>query len=153
MLDTTVILDREGRIVYRETSLDWNAVQAHKDKLIGQLRTTRYADVLAAYPDITPIDGTATFQPDGTVLDSTSLIELDSLPESLLVLGSRAVALERGQLMRQLRLLPSCCSLRFLPPRPPGQRLSGTALTPLERHPHSQNERSRSPSVIAIPGR
>lgn len=115
-----------------QTGLDWAAVQAQKVRLIGDLRQTRYEDVLAAYPGITLLEGRATFQPDGSVqvgegayraaryliatgarprrvafpgitdaepLDSTTLLELTELPESLVVLGGRAVALELGQML------------------------------------------------------
>lgn len=118
-----------------QVDLDWSRVQAQKDRLVGDLRQSRYADVLAAYPGITLVEGEAAFQPDGTVrvgervlgadryvvavgarsrvlplpgvaetepLTSTTLLELDTLPESLVVLGGRAVALELGQMMARL---------------------------------------------------
>ena len=116
-------------------ALDWDAVRRQKDELVGQLRQEKYADVLAAYPEITFIPGRAQFQEDGSVLvndqvlrarkvvittgahprmlpipgadeagvlTSTSLMDLPELPESLIVLGGRAVALELGQTMARL---------------------------------------------------
>jgi mercuric reductase len=113
-------------------ALDWDAVRRQKDALVGQLRQEKYANVLAAYPEITFIPGRAQFQEDGSVvvndkvlrarkvvittgaqprmlpipgadeagvLTSTSLMDLPELPESLIVLGGRAVALELGQTM------------------------------------------------------
>jgi mercuric reductase len=107
-------------------------VQAQKEQLVGELRQSRYHDVLTAYPDIELLDGAAVFRGDGSVqvgerswradryliatgarprivpfpgaelaevLDSTSLMNLTKLPESLIVLGGRAVALELGQMM------------------------------------------------------
>lgn len=115
--------------------LDWSAVQEQKDRLITDLRQSRYVDVVAAYPDIALIEGSARFESDGSVrvgdrsyrarryvvatgaapriaefpgldeaepLTSTTLMELAKLPESLIVLGGRAVALELGQTMARL---------------------------------------------------
>lgn len=39
--------------------LDWPDVIAHKDELVGELRQTKYGDVLAGYPNITYIEGRA----------------------------------------------------------------------------------------------
>lgn len=50
-----------------QAGLDWAAVLAQKDQLIGELRHSRYEDVLAAYPDISLLEGEATFQRDGSV--------------------------------------------------------------------------------------
>ena len=135
-----------------QVSLDWSTVRAQKDALVSSLRQSKYVDVLAAYPDITLIEGRAVFQADGSVqvadktyranryivatgaqprmypfpgieetppLNSTSLMDLERLPKSLIVLGGRAVALELGQMMarfgvevlilqRSLRLVPEC---------------------------------------------
>ena len=133
-----------------QVSLDWSTIRAQKDALVSSLRQSKYLDVLAAYPDITFIEGRAAFQAGGSVqvgdktyranryvvatgaqprmypfpgieeaapLNSTSLMNLEHLPKSLIVLGGRAVALELGQMMarfgvevlilqRSLRLVP-----------------------------------------------
>lgn len=47
--------------------LDWTGVQAQKTRLVSELRRSRYTEVLAAYPQLTLIDGQASFQPDGSV--------------------------------------------------------------------------------------
>jgi len=39
--------------------IDWPQVIAHKDELVNELRQTKYTDVLAAYPEITYIQGRA----------------------------------------------------------------------------------------------
>src|SRR5258708_490145 len=116
----------------RQVELDWSTVRAEKDRLVESLRQSKYVDVLAAYPDITLIEGRAAFQADGSVqvggrhyrakryviatgaqprmlaipgleeaqpLNSTTLMDLDRLPKSLIILGGRAVALEMGQMM------------------------------------------------------
>src|SRR5262249_8448392 len=114
------------------------------------LRQSKYVDVLAAYPDITFIEGYAVFESDGSVrvgdrryranryviatgaqprmlplpgleeaqpLNSTTLMDVERLPKSLIILGGRAVALEMGQMMarfgvdvlilqRSVRLIP-----------------------------------------------
>jgi mercuric reductase len=48
--------------------LDWKAVIGQKDQLVGELRQTKYVDVLASYGDlITLVRGRARLQADGTV--------------------------------------------------------------------------------------
>ncbi|MBX3005590.1 MAG: mercury(II) reductase [Anaerolineales bacterium] len=119
----------------QQGNLDWETVRSQKDELISQMRQSRYADVLAAYPNITYIEGFAQFTEGGKVqvgdtlykanryviatgaqprmvnfpgieeaepLNSTTLMELEQLPKSLIILGGRAVALELGQTMARL---------------------------------------------------
>ncbi len=118
------------------------------------LRQSKYVDVLAAYPNITFIDGYALFEADGSVrvgerrytasryviaigaqprllplpgldeaqpLNSTTLMDLERLPKSLLVLGGRAVALELGQLMARfgVEVLILQRSARLIPDHEP----------------------------------
>ena len=52
----------------QQVALDWDAVRGQKDELVTGLRQEKYADVLAAYPEITFIPGRARFQADGSVL-------------------------------------------------------------------------------------
>jgi len=111
--------------------VDWAQVMAQKDELVRQLRKSKYADVLAAYPDIQYIQGRARLNGENRVeidgklhtpgrvvlatgakpwappisgidqvpyLDSTAALELQDLPESLIVLGANAVGLELAQL-------------------------------------------------------
>ncbi len=119
-----------------EPAHDWSEVLRQKDALVGELRQTKYADVLASYPGVARLDGRAVLLASqqgsaglrvrvgevehgarkvivatGTVplappipglddidaLDSTTAMELDALPRSLLVLGGSAVGLELGQ--------------------------------------------------------
>jgi len=61
-------------------------------------RALRYVVATGALPRILPIPGLAEVQP----LTSTTLMELDELPRSLIILGGRAVALELGQTMARL---------------------------------------------------
>ncbi|MFQ5630844.1 MAG: mercury(II) reductase [bacterium] len=130
--------------------IDWPAIRAQKDALVGTLRQQKYVEVLKSYKNITLIQGWASLDKNGDVvvdgrilradkvviatgakpkrlpidgietvevLDSTSLMEIEKLPESLIVIGGRAVALELGQafarfgtkvtvLQRSERLLP-----------------------------------------------
>ncbi len=58
----------------------------------------RYVVATGAQPRILPIPGLVDAQP----LTSTSLMDLDELPKSLIILGGRAVALELGQTMARL---------------------------------------------------
>ncbi len=50
-----------------QVALDWSRVIGQKDDLVAELRQAKYADVLAAYPQITLIEGRARFNGDGTV--------------------------------------------------------------------------------------
>jgi len=53
----------------RAEGLDWKAVIGQKDQLVGELRQSKYVDVLAAYGDrITLLHGWARLQPDGAVV-------------------------------------------------------------------------------------
>jgi mercuric reductase len=52
----------------RAKSLDWKAVIGQKDQLVGELRQSKYVDVLASYGNrITLVHGRARLQPGGTV--------------------------------------------------------------------------------------
>lgn len=119
----------------QQINLEWATIRDQKDELVRSLRKSKYDDVLAAYPEITFIQGWAAFQKDGTLrvgkqsysagryviatgaqprmlpfpgieqaqpLNSTTLMDLDELPKSLIVLGGRAIALELGQTMARL---------------------------------------------------
>lgn len=119
----------------QQINLEWATIRDRKDELVRSLRKSKYDDVLAAYPEITFIQGWAAFQKDGTLrvgkqsysagryviatgaqprmlpfpgieqaqpLNSTTLMDLDELPKSLIVLGGRAIALELGQTMARL---------------------------------------------------
>lgn len=115
-----------------QDSFDWETVRSQKDNLVSDMRQSKYLDVLAAYPEITYIEGRASFTDDGKVqvgdtlykanryvivtgghpkvidfpgveeikpLNSTTLMELEHLPKSPIILGGRAIALELGQTM------------------------------------------------------
>lgn len=119
----------------QQAGLDWDVVRSQKNALVAEMRHSKYADVLAAYPEITYIEGFASFGKDGKPqvgevvyeakryliatgarprmiefpgleeaepLNSTTLMELEQLPKSLIVLGGRAIALELGQTMARL---------------------------------------------------
>ncbi|HAL16191.1 MAG TPA: mercury(II) reductase [Anaerolineaceae bacterium] len=118
-----------------QSALDWSTVRGEKDALVSELRQKKYVNVLDAYPNITLIEGHATFTRDGAIrvgertfsaqryvvatgaqprilpipglaeaqpLTSTSLMDVDVLPKSLIILGGRAVALELAQTMARL---------------------------------------------------
>ena len=119
----------------RQSDLDWSTIRSEKDALVDEMRQSKYVDVLAAYPEITFIEGYAVFQEDGSVsvgkdvyranqyvitaggqpnmiafpgieeaepLKSTTLMDLEQLPKSIIVLGGRAIALELGQTLARL---------------------------------------------------
>ena len=50
-----------------ETPVDWSAVRAGKHDLVSALRKAKYEDVLAAYPEITLIEGRAVLDEAGRV--------------------------------------------------------------------------------------
>lgn len=137
-----------------QIALDWASIRNEKDALVASLRQSKYVDVLAAYPDVSFIEGYAVFQEDGSVqvgdvhytadryviatgahprmlpipgiedaqpLNSTSLMDLEALPESLIILGGRAVALELGQTMARLgvNVLMLQRSTRLIPEHEP----------------------------------
>lgn len=115
--------------------LDWSTIRSEKDALVDEMRQSKYVDVLAAYPEITFIEGYAVFQEDGSVrvgkgvyranryvitaggqpnmiafpgieeaepLNSTTVMDLEQLPRSIIILGGRAIALELGQTLARL---------------------------------------------------
>lgn len=119
----------------RQVGLDWSTIRSEKDALISEMRQSKYADVLAAYPEITFIEGYAIFQKDGSIkvgndvyradryvittgarpnevafpgvneavpLNSTTLMDLEQLPRSIIILGGRAIALELGQVLARM---------------------------------------------------
>jgi len=61
-------------------------------------RASRYVIATGAQPRMVPVPGFEEAQP----LNSTTLMDLDELPRSLIILGGRAVALELGQIMARL---------------------------------------------------
>ncbi|WP_138380618.1 mercury(II) reductase [Luteithermobacter gelatinilyticus] len=49
--------------------LDWQAVVAHKQQLVEDLRQAKYSDVLSAYPNIRYMEGRAQLGKDGVMVD------------------------------------------------------------------------------------
>ncbi len=119
----------------KQGDLNWSTIRSEKDALVAEMRQSKYVDVLAAYPEITFIEGYATFQKDGSIsvgkdvyranryvittgaqpntvafpgveeadpLNSTTLMDLEQLPKSIIILGGRAIALELGQTLARL---------------------------------------------------
>jgi mercuric reductase len=51
----------------QQGNLDWGTVRSQKDDLVADMRQSKYADVLVAYPEITYIEGYASFTKDGSL--------------------------------------------------------------------------------------
>ncbi len=146
-------LDGWARIV------DWGALVAQKDELVATMRQSKYADVLAAYPGITYVEGKARLAEGGVAVDgkltrvgkiilatgarpalpdiagmaeidaltSTTAMELDRLPESLLVIGGGDIGAELAHMFARAGVPVSLvCRSRLLPHAEPG---IGGALT------------------------
>ncbi len=97
----------------RAEGLDWRAVIGQKDQLVGELRQTKYVDVLASYGDrITLIHGWARLQPDATVAledgrtiraagvvvatgAEPRILPLDGIEEVQVLTSTSAMALEK----------------------------------------------------------
>jgi mercuric reductase len=80
-------------------------------------RSERYIIATGARPTMLPVPGIEEADP----LNSTTLMDLEALPESLIVLGGRAIALELGQTMARLgvNVLILQRSSRLVPDREP----------------------------------
>lgn len=93
--------------------------QADGSLHVGNRRYTaaRYVIATGARPRMLPIRGREMVQ----ALNSTTLMNLDTLPESLIILGGRAIALELGQMMARLgvNVLILQRSLRLVPEHEP----------------------------------
>lgn len=114
--------------------VDYAALVAQKDELVGQLRQTKYADIATAY-DFQVHPGVASFADSDTLLvdgeplaasaylvatgaepavpdlpgltgvdylTSTTAMELDRLPDSMIVIGGGYVGMEQAQLFAHL---------------------------------------------------
>ncbi len=136
--------------------VSWKALVAQKQKLVDELRTSKYVNILPSYPNITYVDmkGKARFTGneaevdiDGVlyqpkkiviatgsssalppingiqsvpVLDSETALELETLPESLLVIGGGVIGVELGQMFaRAGAKVTICCRSRLLPDAEP----------------------------------
>ncbi len=135
-----------------EPALGWPEVQSQKRRIIQSLRTAKYLDVLASYPEITLLQGHARLTGGGVVevdgvnqragkviiatgtspwvppiggiedvdvLTSATAMELEQLPESLVVLGGASVGLELGQAFARLGVRVSV--IEMLPRLLPGE--------------------------------
>lgn len=123
---------------------DWAALAAAKDDLVATLRQKKYADLLPGYDGVTYLDeGPARLVPGGRkvtapkviiatggrpaspdipgiqdtpTLDSTSVLELDQLPESLIFLGGGYIGVELAQMMARMGTrVTLLCRSRLLP--------------------------------------
>lgn len=80
-------------------------------------RSNRYLIVTGGQPYMFPLPGIEEAEP----LNSTTLMEMEQLPESLIILGGRAIALELGQTMARLgvKVLMLQRSTRLVPDHEP----------------------------------
>lgn len=158
-----------GGLPDTQPEFDWDAHLEQRRDLIARLRSSKYAKVLAQYPELIRIaQGEAGLTQDGAVLidggqrltprhvivatgasprrlrvegdddapqplDSTALLALDELPESLIIIGGRATALELGQAMSMLGVQVTLVqrSERIIPDHSP--EVSASLAAELER--------------------
>ncbi|MAU40091.1 MAG: mercury(II) reductase [Kordiimonas sp.] len=132
--------------------LDWQAVVAHKQQLVEELRQAKYIDVLPAHPDVHYIEGRAQLAKDGvkvdgtlhtpdkiiiatgssnrvppipgieTVdhLDSTSALDLETLPGSMIIIGGGVIGCELGQMFARAGVkVILCCRSHLVPDMEP----------------------------------
>ncbi len=132
--------------------LDWQAVVAHKQQLVEELRQAKYIAVLPAYPDVHYLEGLAQLAKDGvkvdgtlytpdkiiiatgssnmvppipgieTVdhLDSTSALDLETLPGSMIIIGGGVIGCELGQMFARAGVkITLCCRSRLVPDMEP----------------------------------
>ena len=97
----------------RQVTLDWDAVRGQKDALVSDLRQEKYADVLAAYPEITFIPGRAEFQADGSVQVGERLVRArkyvvatGARPRMLPIPGAEAAGVLNSTTLMDLTQLP-----------------------------------------------
>ncbi|WP_308468504.1 mercury(II) reductase [Rathayibacter soli] len=89
---------RQGNAVFSGTADDPALEVTGADEAVETIRATHYLVATGSAPWAPPIDGLA----EVDYLTSTSAMELDELPQSLLVLGGGYVALEQAQLFARL---------------------------------------------------
>jgi mercuric reductase len=65
---------------------DWQALVAQKDALVADMRQKKYADILAAYPSVTSIDGPARLGPGRIAVNGAVL----KAPKTIIATGARA---------------------------------------------------------------
>ncbi len=126
----------------------WKALIAQKDRLVSDLRKTKYTDLLSAYPNIAYMEGRARMAPGGVDVDgrfmgagkvlvatgsaaavpdirgihdvpfhtSTSAMELDRLPASMMVLGAGYIGCELAQMFSRMGVAVTVLCRRHLLP-------------------------------------
>jgi mercuric reductase len=138
---------------------DWKALIAQKDRLVADLRTAKYTDLLPAYDGIDYMEGKARVVEDGVAVDgrliaarkvvvatgssafipdipglrdvpfltSTTAMDMDRLPDSMLVLGAGYIGCELAQMFARMGVsVTLLCRHRLLPEAEPE---IGAALT------------------------
>jgi len=105
---------------------DWSAVVAQKQALVDELRQAKYVDVLPSYNTIAYKEGKASFtQPhipsipgidSIPYLTSTTALELEQLPASLLVIGAGYIGVEIAQIFARAGVDVTIVSRRGLLP-------------------------------------
>ncbi|WP_317279142.1 mercury(II) reductase [Kordiimonas aquimaris] len=143
---------RFNGITSKAKVLDWQAVVAHKQQLVEELRQAKYIDVLPAYPDVHYIEGRAQLSKDRVIiegklytpdkiiiatgssnmvppipgietvdhLDSTSALDLETLPSSMIIIGGGVIGCELGQMFARAGVkVTLCCRSRLVPDMEP----------------------------------
>lgn len=149
---------RFAGIEARAGLMDWSATVAQKDELVSALRQAKYRNLLAAYDDITYVEGRARLAAGNILVEgeplragkivittgarpalpsvpgieevsyltSTTALEIETLPRSLLIIGGGYIGCELAQLFARAGVAVTIACRRGLLPE--AEPEVGTAL-------------------------
>jgi mercuric reductase len=102
---------------------DWRALVRQKDELVSSLRQAKYSDLLPGYNTIAYLEGAAASVPAISgietipYLTSTSALELEQLPASLLIIGGGFIGCELAQMFARAGVKVTIATRRRLLPK------------------------------------
>ncbi|MDG2003084.1 MAG: dihydrolipoyl dehydrogenase [Novosphingobium sp.] len=92
--------------LFKKNKVDWlkgraTFVDSHTVEVAGKTHTARDI-VIATGSSVTPLPGVEVDNAKGVIVDSTGALELDRVPEHLVVIGGGVIGLELGSVWRRL---------------------------------------------------